>query len=158
MKVLLLALHTVQFCLRTDFGESTEFYNRSLDDPTFVFGQGNGAALPACLCLSSLIVNTYKRMGNGAKMTSAYTCKIFLLAAVMYVDNIDLLRLAPSQDTSDEELVTQVEESTVAWGQLAQVTGGALMQSMCFTYFISYKFAGGKVRLKRSKISHPQED
>ena len=47
-----------------------------------------------------------------------YTCRMFLLATVMYVDDTDLLHLAPSQETSDEELIHQVEESTEASGKL----------------------------------------
>ena len=50
-------------------------------------------------------------MGNGAKMASSYTCRMFLLADVMFVDDTDLLHMTPSQDTSDKELITQVEES-----------------------------------------------
>ena len=69
---------------------------------------------------------------------------MFLLAAVMYVDDTDLLHLAPSKQTTDEELFTQVEDSTKAWGQLAQATGGALKQPKCFTYFVSYRFTGGR--------------
>ena len=66
-------------------------------DPTFGFGEGNGAASPAFLCLSSLIVNAYRQIGNGAKMILAYTYRMFLLAATMYMDDTDLLHLAPSQ-------------------------------------------------------------
>ena len=51
-------------------------------------------------------------MGNGAKMTYTYTCRMFLLTAVMYVDETDLLHLAPSQEKLDEAFITQVEEST----------------------------------------------
>jgi len=146
--VLLISLQTMQFCLRTGFGESKEFYGGSLIDLTFGFGQDNGAAPPAFLCLDSLIVNAYKRMSKCAKMTLVYTCRMFLLAAIMYVDDTDLLHLAPSQQTTDEELISQVEESADAWGQLAQATGGALKQPKDFTYFMSYKFTGGKACLK----------
>jgi len=66
VKVLLIALQTIQFCLHTGVKESKEFHDKSLDDPTFGFGQGNDAAPPAFLRLSSLIVNACKRMGNGA--------------------------------------------------------------------------------------------
>jgi len=156
VKVLLIVLKRMQFCLRMGFGELKEFYGGSLDDPIFGFGQGNGTP-PAFLCLSLLIMNVYQRMDNGANMTSTYTCRMFLLSAVMYVDNTDLLHLAPSQEMSDEELITQVEESTKMWGELAQVTGGALKQSNWFIYFIPTSLLVAKPVSKRSKISHPQE-
>jgi len=55
-------------------------------------------------------------------MTFTYTCRMFLLAAVMYVEDTGLIHLAPSQEMSDEELISQIEESTEALTQVAQVT------------------------------------
>ena len=91
IKVLLRSLQLMQFCLRTGFGESKEFFGGSIEFPLAGYGQGNGAAPAAFSCLSTLIVNAYKRMGHRDKLTSSYTCGLFFLAATMYVDDTNLL-------------------------------------------------------------------
>ena len=156
VSVLLKAMMTMQFCLRTGFGESKQFYGGSEDNPLAGFGQGNGAAPPGFSALSSLIVNAYKRMGeNGAKLTSCYTARMFLLAAVMYVDDTDLCHMAPSQTSTDEALIARTQRSTNGWGSLAIASGGALKPPKCFMYYMSFKFPGGKPRLKSLKDLPP---
>lgn len=99
--MLLIALQTMQFCLRTGFGESEASFGGSKENPLAGSGQGSGAAPAAFSAISALVVNAYRRMGNGAKLTSSYTARMFCLAAVMYVDDTDLLHWAPSASTSD---------------------------------------------------------
>ena len=71
-----------------------------------------------------LIVNAYKRLGHGATLTSAYMARVFWLAAVMYVDNTDLLHVASSATASDGKFIKHVQEGTIDWGMLAQATSG----------------------------------
>ncbi len=40
--------------------------------------------------MSSLIVNAYRRMGNGTHTYSLYSYRLFILAVVMYVDDMDI--------------------------------------------------------------------
>ena len=87
-------------------------------------GDRKWCGTPAFAVLSVLIVNAYKRLGHGVKLTSAYMARVFLLAAVMYVDNIDLLHVVSSATASDSELIKQVQEGTTDWDILAQATGG----------------------------------
>lgn len=150
VSVLLKAMQIMQFCVRTGFGESDEFFGGTEDKPFGGFGQGNGAAPPGFAALSALVVNAYKRMGeNGAKLTSCYTSRMFLLAAVMYVDDTDLCHMAATPTTSDAAFITTIQNSTDDWGQLSQATGGALKPSKCLVYIQSYKFVKGVPRMKR---------
>ena len=87
--------------------------------------------------------NAYRRMGHGAQLTSAYTSRMFILAAVMYVDDTDLLHWAPSPTTPSRELVQQVTEATNDWGLLGQATDGALKPGKCFLYLLNYSFNNG---------------
>ena len=73
----------------------------TLDDPIAGLGQGNCMAPPGFLALSSMIVRAYRRMGHGARLTSVMSVRMFLLAAIMYVDDTDLLHWAPTLTTSD---------------------------------------------------------
>ena len=110
IRVLLTALQTMRFCLRTGFGESTGTYGGTIELPLAGPGQGNVGAPPLFAALSALIVNAYRRMGHGAKLTSSYMNQMFLIAAVMYVDDTDLLHWAPSiTTTTNEELIEQVQ-------------------------------------------------
>jgi len=141
----------MHYCLRTGFGESKEMYGGTESDPFQGYGQGNCASPPGFSALSALVVNAYRRMGHGAKLTSAYTSRMFILAAVMYVDDTDLLHWASSPTTSSEELVQQVQEATNDWGLLGQATGGALKPEKCFLYLLDYSFNNGRAKLSTLK-------
>ena len=151
IKVLLISLEVMQFCLKTGFGESDSFFGRTLDDRLGGYGQGNGASPAAFTILSTRIINAYTRMGNGTKLTSSYTARMFLLAAALYVDDTDLLHWADSSETEDEELIEMVQGATDDFANLAQASGGALNPSKCFVYFLTYQPMKGKMKLKPLK-------
>ncbi len=88
--VLLLAMQTMQFFLQTGFGKSSDSYAGSGKDCTTGLGQGNAAAGPGFLALSSLIINSYFQEGHRSRLVSSYTQRILVLAAVMYVDDTNL--------------------------------------------------------------------
>ena len=68
-------------------------------------------------------------MGHGEKLTSFYAARLFLLTAVMYVDDTDLLRWGNSPDTKNGDLITQVQSTTNDFPHLVQATYGALKPS-----------------------------
>jgi hypothetical protein len=72
IRVLLSAMQTMQYFLKTDFGESAESYGGTAMLPNSGLVQGSGASPPAIMALSSLIVNAYKRMGHSAQIYSSY--------------------------------------------------------------------------------------
>jgi hypothetical protein len=51
--VLLKTMQNMQFFLRTGFGESTQSYGGSIENPTLSLGQGNAAAGLTLLAISS---------------------------------------------------------------------------------------------------------
>jgi len=87
-------------------------------------------------------------MGHKAKLTLAKTASIFILAAIMFVDDTDLLHWAPTLTTSDEELIDQVQAAGYYWGTLVQASGGILKTAKCLLYLMAYKFVKGQARLK----------
>ena len=95
IRVLLIAMQTMQFFLRTGFGESARSYGGSSEHPTLGLGQGNAAAGPSFLAISSLIVNSYLRQGHGARTRTSLTYRSFILAAVLYVDDTDNIHMTP---------------------------------------------------------------
>ncbi len=143
VKLMLQSFSTMQFFLRTGFGESEEFFEGTENDPIRGYEQGSGAAPPAFTCLATLLMNTYTQMGNGATLTSSYVSRLFLLAAAMYVDDSNLLHMADSPHSSDEELIQKVQGATNDFANVARATGGAMKPIKCSTYFLTYKAVNG---------------
>ena len=130
----------MQFCLRTGFDESKDFYGGTEETPYAGLGQGSGTAPPVVSALSTLIVNAYKQMGNGAKMTSTYTCRMFFLVTVMQVDDTDFLHLGLSPTIEPEEFIEDVQRQSDDYGQLSQASCGILKPEKCSLYLMLYKF------------------
>jgi hypothetical protein len=84
-------LQTMTFYLRTGYGVSQQGYGGSPDDPTFGLGQGNGMAPSGFSAVSTLMIETYKRLGHASEFCGAWSGIMFLLAAIIYVDDTDLL-------------------------------------------------------------------
>ena len=148
IRVLLSSMQTMQYVLKTGFGESEESFGGTLTNPNSGLGQGSGASPPAFMALSSLIVNAYRRMGHGAKISSSYTSRLFALAAVMYVDDTDVLHWPVSCCTDPDELVAHVQQATTDWAHLAQASGGILKDAKCSVYFLDYIYKNGRARMK----------
>jgi hypothetical protein len=143
-----MTMQTMQYVLKTGFGESTETYGGTTTSPNSGLGQGSGASPPGFMALGSLIVNAYRRMGHGAKILSLYSSRLFFLAAVMYVDNTNLLHWPSSNVTDPKELIEYFQHATTDWGKLSQALGGILKVGKCSVYFLDYKFVNGHARMK----------
>ena len=109
--------------MRTGFGESPELFGGSDERPFGGGGQGSGWAPLGFATLSSIMINAYKRAGCGVEMTSPYFSRVFLMAAVMYVDDTDLLHWADSPTATDRELIEKVQRELDVWADIVNVTG-----------------------------------
>jgi len=98
--------------LRTGFGESKQSYGGTHELRLAGYGQGNAASGPGFTALSSLIVNSYLREGHGAQIYSSYYKRLLLLAAVMYVDDTDLIHWSHIPGCSPEELIATAQTAT----------------------------------------------
>ena len=58
--LMLLTLQTMNFWLKTAFGEADEPFGGSIDDPCYGIGQGAGSAPPTYTAVSSVAVTAYK--------------------------------------------------------------------------------------------------
>jgi hypothetical protein len=143
-----MSMQTMQYVLKTGFGKSTETYDGTTILPNSGLGQGSGASPPGFMALSLLIVNAYRRMGHSAKIMSSYLARLFFLAAVMYVDDTNLLHWPSFTITEPKELIIYVQQATTDWGNLSQASGGILKAPKCSVYFLDYKFVHGRARMK----------
>ncbi len=94
INILLETMETMRFHLPTGFGESKTSYGSNHEEWLAGYGQGNAAAGPGFTAMSLLIVNAYLRDGFGSRIYSSYYKQLLLLAAVVYVDNTDLIHWA----------------------------------------------------------------
>jgi hypothetical protein len=98
------------------------------------FGQGNGA-LPPGLPVCTLLINAYRKQGQGAQFLPGLARDAFTLAAVIYVDDSNLLHLAQGTP-SDSEFLTSVQAATVDWVGLVHPSGGLLKPEKSFWYML----------------------
>ncbi len=94
INILLKTMETMRFYLRTGFGKSKTSYGSTHKEWLTGYSQGNAAACPGFTAMSLLIVNAYLRDGFGARIYSSYYKWLLLLAAVMYVNDTDLIHWA----------------------------------------------------------------
>jgi hypothetical protein len=116
----------------------------SMEDRMQGYGQGNAAAGPGFLAISAQIVNAYLRDGHGSRtLTSCSRC-LLILAAIIYIDDTNMIHTTPSVTATAQELISHTQEATNTWGGLAIATGAALKPEKCFAYILNYKFINGR--------------
>ena len=150
VKLVLTCLQSMYFWLRTAFGISGTPFHGTLIDPFFGISQGGGIAPPTFQAVSALMINSYKSFGHGVKFVSPVTGLIFFFAAILYVDDTDLLLCADSPTMSDVDFFAKIQRSVTAWAKIVVVTGGSLKASKCHASVASFKFVQGKARMKKT--------
>jgi hypothetical protein len=131
-------METMRFCLQTGFGESKQSYGGTHKQRPAGYGQGNAALGPSVMVLSFLIVKAYLRDGYRAQIYSSYYIQLLLLAAIMYVDDTDLIHWSRTLGCNPKELIAAAQTATYAWGGLAIATGAAMKPEKCYAYFPLY--------------------
>jgi acetylornithine/succinyldiaminopimelate/putrescine aminotransferase len=125
------------FFLRTGYGVSKAGYGGSTDDPTFGLGQGNGMAPSGFTSVSALMVGALRRLGHASTFSGAWTGLLFTLAAIIYVDDTDLLLRSRSRDTTLDEFFCECQSAVTDWGRIVLATGGYLKAAKCFWYMMA---------------------
>jgi hypothetical protein len=142
--VLLLAMQMMRFFLRTGYGELDRSYGGLTEDRTQKLGQGIVAAGPRFLAISAQIVNAYLQDGHGARMMTSLSHCCFILAAVLYVDDVDNIHVTALMLATLKELIDHAQLLMNAWGGLAIATGATMKPDKCFAYFLVYNFSNSR--------------
>jgi hypothetical protein len=102
--------------------------------------QGNGAA-PAGWAVGSItILCAHKRKGHRMKIVCPVSKLNGHVAAVLYVDDTDVIHLDLGKEKTVEEAHSQLQESVLSWGNSLIATGSSLKPSKCFYHLISFDF------------------
>ena len=160
----LTSVQTMQYFLQTGFGLSDLSYGGTADSICMGLTQGSGASPGAWSATSTVIVGAYKRQGYGATLHSGWSGKEIHLAALLYVDDTDLLHSPPLPGLPLTNLVQWTQTATTCWANLLRASGGNLKPTKCYWYLMSYKFINGipmlrtKEDLSQYILSIPQPD
>ena len=121
----------MKFFLQTAFGELMEFVGSTITMKTQGLCQGNGAA-PAGWAVVHRHFKCSQKQGHGARIR----CPIFPgstdLAAIIFMEDTDLLHINMTRNESLEETHKALQVSVLSWGCKLIATGGALKPSKCF--------------------------
>jgi hypothetical protein len=122
IKCYLLSIQTLRFFLKTGFGLAKTSYGGTVEKPYMGLTQGSGASPAAWTTISTLIVSAYKSKGYGASFVAAWSGILLVLAALLYVDDTNLLHTSPPGLTDEATFVNRVQDTTHYWEKLLQAT------------------------------------
>ena len=164
VKLVLTCLQSMYFWLRTAFGISGTPFHGTAVNPFFGISQGGGFAPPTFQAVSALMINSYKSFGHGVQYVSPVTGLIIFFAAILYVDDTDLLLRADSPTTPDADFFAKIQHAVTDWARVVIATGGSLKPPKCHASVASFRFIGGVAKMKSKRalpsvtLTVPQKD
>jgi hypothetical protein len=122
MQTLLTAWHIIT----PVFGDSTRCYRGDIT-PLQGIGQGNGAGPAIWAVISAVLLQVMRDSGFGLNVITALSSGAIVLAGFAFVDDIDLLHVAPHSLSTAADLIPQMQDVVDTWeDRLLRATGGAL--------------------------------
>ena len=103
--------------------------------------QGNGAAPARWAVISITILRTHKLKGHSTTLVCPISNAITELAAILYVDDCNLLHINMSGNDSTFITFEKMQESVSNWGRLLIATGGLYKPAKCFFHLISFQWS-----------------
>lgn len=134
------SIQDMKYFLRTAFGDSTDYASSSVQVKFQGLCQGNGAAPAGWAVISITVLNAHKRKGHGAKFVCPISRLTGHLAAILYVDDCDLIHIDLEGQETVHEAHEAMQASVVSWGQLLIATGGSLKPEKCFYHLVSFEW------------------
>ena len=124
--MMLYCIQPMALWIRTGYGISETPLQRTADNPFLSLIQGSGMGPWVFLSVSTLMVEGYKSLGHGCTYVSPITGAVFALAAILCVDDTDLLLRAESASTKPEDFIEYVQQALTDWAGLVMASGGSL--------------------------------
>ena len=140
VEAMLEAIQDMGYFLRTAYGDSTTCANSRIDVKYQGLCQGNGAAPAGWAAISITVLRAHKKKGHGATFMCPVSKEQFVLAAVLFVDDCDLIHIDMVNDESPLETFDKMQASVRNWGQLLIATRGAYKPEKCFHHLISFQW------------------
>jgi hypothetical protein len=77
----------------------------------------------------------------------AWSNFLFVVAAVLFVDDCDLLHMCMDPEIPDMEFFARKQHAMYFWAKLLMADGANLRDIKCSCYLPVYKFVNGEARL-----------
>ena len=88
--------------------------------------------------ISITILGAHKKKGHSATFVCPLTKKVMKLAAILYVDDCDLLHIDMSGNDSVFATFEKMQASVMNWGRLLITSEGSYKPTKCFFHLISF--------------------
>ena len=138
---MLKTIQDMKFFLRTAYGDSSDFATSSIEVKSQGLCQGNGAAPAGWTVISITLLNAHKERGHSAIFRTPVSAKQGKIAAIIYVDDTDLLHIDLEDNETLEETHWALQESMISWGGLLLASGGSLKPEKCFSYLWDFEWS-----------------
>ena len=138
VEAMLEAIQEMKYFLRTAYGDSTNFANSKIEVKYQGLCQGNGAAPAGWAVISITVVCAHKKKGHGATFVCPISKLKFVLAAVLFVDDCDLIHIDMVNDESAQQTFDKMQAAIDSWGRLLIATGGSYKPEKCFYHLLSF--------------------
>ena len=135
---MLTALEEMKYFLRTAYGDSKNCAGSKIEVKFQGLCQGNGAAPAGWAVISITILMAHKEKGHGAHFVCPISDLTGHLAAILFVDDTDIVHMDLRGDESVAEAHASLQDSIYNWGQLLIASGGAFKPPKCFYHLVSY--------------------
>jgi hypothetical protein len=143
VEAMLSAIQDMKYFLRTAFGDSRNFRGSKIEIKYQGLCQGNGAAPAGWAAISITILSAHKKKGHSATFMCPMTNKVVKLAAILYVDDCDLIHIDMTCDDDVFTTFQKMQESVLNWGKLLIASGGSYKPPKCFYHLISFSWSQG---------------
>jgi hypothetical protein len=140
VQAMLSAIQDMKYYLRTAFGDSRNFRGSKIAVKYQGMCQGNGASPAGWAAISITILGAHKKKGHSATFMCPVTNKAIKLAAILYVDDCDLIHVNMAEDESALETFHKMQEAVRNWGRLLIASGGSYKPPKCFFHLISFSW------------------
>ena len=126
IETMLTAIEEMNYFLRTACGDSKEYVGSTIEIKFQGLRQVKGEAPAGWAVISITIINAHKRKGHRGH----FICPIYRreghLAAILFVDDTELIHIDMNQDQSVYKAHTTMQESIMNRERLLIATGGSL--------------------------------
>ena len=124
--------------MKTAYGESKNYRGHKILVKFQGLFQGDGAAPVGWAVISITILNAHKKKGHRGKFVCPISQRTGHLAAILFVDDNDLIHIDMDQDQTAAEAHEDLQAIVNSWGELLIASGGSLKPEKCFLYLISF--------------------
>ena len=100
---MLSAIQDMKFFLRTAYGDSKNCVSSTVSVKFQGYCQGSGSAPAGWAVITVVILRAHKHKGHGATFVCPVSRKVSKLAAILFVDNTDIIHMIMDLEESAED-------------------------------------------------------